>query len=61
VRSRVCESLVRGGSKAAIVDVSAARGVEVAGLHRRDIDALRQAAAGLGTFETGGTVEGGDC
>jgi hypothetical protein len=55
VRSRVRESLVREEvranllagvtlSEAAIVDAAAARGVEVVRSHRRDIDALREAA-----------------
>ena len=60
VRTRVRESLVREEvranqselmgvvpSEAAIVDAAAARGVEVVRSHRRDINALRQAAAGL--------------
>jgi hypothetical protein len=60
VRSRVRESLVREEVRAnqselmgvvpleaAIVDAAAARGVEVVRSHRRDINALRQAAAGL--------------
>jgi hypothetical protein len=34
-------------SEAAIVDVAAARGVEAVRSHRRDIDALREAAAVL--------------
>ncbi len=58
VRTRVREELVREGvrgcelagimpSDAAIVDQAAAIGVEVVRSHRRDIERLRQAAAGL--------------
>ena len=50
---KVCEgvraNLIAGGkpSDAAIIDEAAAIGVAVVRSHRRDIDALRQAAAGL--------------